>query len=249
MKRSIALFLSLLIFASLLPFAVSEAAGSNRVTVNGKTRTLDWDNIFGKDGKLEVRIRGFKKKDKGKEFGNAAVLTGGKEIRADRSKDDGKGKCTYYFNKAGWPEAIFFYPKDGTNRRIVLYKDSGVTIVSPGFTGYWKGTATPKDGGEEFPVTAELDSEGNGQFKYRRSEDSAGMLPFTGLFNDGKFSAKVANGVLPVTKLSGKLKYANHTVKGTITVTYRNGEKQAFTLNLSRAAKEEEATEEEAAEE
>ncbi len=239
MKRSIAMLLSLMMIVFMLPLTVSEAAGSNQVTVNGKTRTLDWDNIFGKDGKLEIRIRGFKKKDKGKNFGTAAVLTGGKEIRANKSKDDGKGKCTYYFNKAGWPEAIFFYPKDGTNRRIVLYKDSGVTIVSPGFTGHWKGTATSKDGGEGFPVSAELDDEGNGQFKYRRSEDNAGMLPFTGLLNAGKFSAKVANGVMPITRLNGKLKYASDTVNGSITVTYRDGEKQTFTVTLSRAAKEE----------
>ena len=185
-----------------------------------------------------------RKKDKGKEFGNAAVLTGGKEIKADRSKDDGKGKCTYYFKKAGWPEAIFFYPKDGTNRRIVLWKDKGVTIISQQYAGSWVGTAAPKDGGEDFPVTAELDDAGNGQFKYSRSEDNAGMFPFTGLLNAGKFSANVANGVMPIIRLSGKLKYDQNTVNGTITVTYRNGKKQAFTVKFTRAENEEKSPEE-----
>ena len=241
MKRRIALLLSLLIIVSLFPFAVSEAGSSGDsavVTVNGKERKLHWDNIFGRNNKLEIRIKGFNKNDKGQDFGNVAVLVDGKEIRAEKSKDDGNGKCTYYFSNAGWPQAIFFYPKDGTSRRIVLYSD--VTIVTTKYVGKWTGTVIPKEDGEEFPVTAEIDAAGNGQFKYRRSEDNMGKLPFLGQLIDGKLSATVANGVMQIKGLKGNLGITGSRLKGKVTVTFSNGKKEVFSVRLERIGGDEE---------
>ena len=247
MKRRIALLLSLLIIVSLFPLAVSEAGGGGGayITVDGQRRFLDWDNIFGKDGRLEIKIKGFKKNDKGADFGNLAVLGSQKEYKADRCKDDGNGICIYYFDKAEWPQAIVFYPKDGTGRRIVLWKDDGVTIVTATYVGKWTGTAVPKEGGEAFPVTAELDINGNGQFKYKRSEDNMGMFSFIGQMVNGKLNATVANGVMPITRIKGSIKYnKNGTLKGTVTITFRDGEKEQFTIKLTKAGGDEDDEEE-----
>lgn len=240
MKRSVALFLALVLITGLFPLSASFAESkSNKVTVNGQTRTLHWDNIFGKDNKLEIRIKGFKKKDKGKDFGNAGVLSDGKEIKADKSKDDGKGKCTYYFKKAGWPQAIFFYPKDGSNRRLVLWKDEGVTIVGKKFVGEWEGYAAAKKGGDEYTLEVSLDEDGNGILKFE-GEDSSAMLPFTALMDGKKFTGKIVGNIKPITKISGTLKLSGDKMTSDITVTTKAGDKVKYKLTLTPQTEEEE---------
>lgn len=236
MKRRIALVLSLLLIVSLFPFSASYAGThtTTSVTVNGQKRDLYSDEFWTRNKELQVKVKGFKKTDKGKDFGNVSVICGGREIMAGKTKDDGKGMCVYYFDNAGWPEAIFFYPKDGSNRRILLMNVEHITIVSPAYIGKWTGTVIPKEDGEEFPVTAEIDAAGNGQFKYRRSEDNMGKLPFLGQLIDGKLNATVANGVMQIKGLKGNLGISGSRLKGKVTVTFSNGKKEAFSVRLDR---------------
>ena len=247
MKRRITLLLAMLVIVSLFPFAASNAGTYNTIsiTVNGQKRDLYSDSFWVRNKELQIKVKGFKKTDKGKDFGNVSVLCGGREVMAGKTKDDGKGMCVYYFDNAGWPEAIFFYPKDGTNRRILLSNIEHVTIVSSAYIGKWTGTVIPKDDGEEFPVTAEIDEAGNGQFRYRRSEDNMGKLPFLGQLIDGKLSATVANGVMEIKALKGNLGISGGKMKGKLTVIFRNGDKKVFSVRLTRAGGDEEDEEEE----
>lgn len=232
MKRKTALVLALLMFVSLFPFAVSHAGSGVPVTVNGETRTLDWDKINIKDGVMKVLILGFEKRDKGEQFGTLAVIAEGREIRSKKAQDDGKGGCTYYFDCSAMPDAILFYPADDPDRRILIWKSSSFGIRST-YVGEWVGTAVPMEGGNEFTVTASLEFDGKGQFKYLRG-DSGAMLPFVAQVDGRDFEAKVADGVMPITELKGKLKYSRTTLYAKITVVYRDGGEETFDITFTR---------------
>ena len=240
MRQKTALILALLmLFALLLP-VVSQADSGVAVTVNGVTRTLNWDKINIQNGIMKVLVLGFDKKDRGAAFGTLAVIAQGKEILSKKAQDDGKGGCTYYFDCSALPDAILFYPNDDTGRRILLWKD-GQFGISSTYTGEWTGTAVPKEGGEEFTVTASLEFDGQGWFKYRR-EDSAGMFPFTAKMNGREFTAEVADGVMPVTALKGMLKYTRSALKAEITAVFRDGGEETFTITFTRTKENEEET-------
>ena len=217
-----------------MPQKLKNDLPTKTVTVNGQKRELYSNEFWILNKNVEVKVKGFKKTDKGKDFGDVSILFGGREIMAAKAKDDGKGTCIYYFDNVGWPEAVFFYPKDGTNRRILINNVEHVTIVSSAYVGKWTGTVIAKEDGEEFPVTAEIDAAGNGQFKYRRSEDNMGKLPFLGQLIDGKLNATVANGVMQIKGLKGNLGISGSRLKGKVTVTFSNGKKEAFSVRLDR---------------
>ena len=95
MKRRIALVLSLLLIVSLFPFSASYAGThtTTSVTVNGQKRDLYSDEFWTRNKELQVKVKGFKKTDKSKDFGNESVPCGGREIMAGKTKDNVKGMC------------------------------------------------------------------------------------------------------------------------------------------------------------
>ena len=241
MKRRNVLFAFLLLITGLLPFVVSEAGESTAVTVtvNGETRQLDWDDLFTKDGKMTIRVTGFKKTDRGEDFGMLGIIAGEKEIKALSAEDDGQGHCTYTFENSSMPDAVFLYAADGSGRRILIWKTFDFKGAVPAAcVGQWKGSAVPKKGGDKFTVTLSVDFDGQGLFKYKR-EDSAGMLPFTAKITEKKFTAIVANELMPITKIKGNWKISKGKLKLTATVTYRDEEeKETFTVTLKKVETE-----------
>ena len=204
MKRMTAFILALLLAACAIPFT---AAADKAVTVDGVTQKLNWDNMFIKDGNMVITMKGFDQVG-GEKFGNLSVLIGDEEIIAYAVKDIGDGKCDYSFTGCkALPDVIVFWPDDGSDSRILIWKDSESNLATlPGsYTGNWEGIATPKDGSPEFVVFLRIDFDGRGNYKYMTEERGA-LVPFHAKLKGNEITAKVEADIpLPVKELTGTL--------------------------------------------
>lgn len=242
MKRMTAFILALLLAACAIPFT---AAADKAVTVDGVTQKLNWDNMFIKDGNMVITMKGFDQVG-GEKFGNLSVLIGDEEIIAYAAKDIGDGKCDYSFTGCkALPDAIVFWPDDGSDSRILIWKDSESNLATlPGsYTGNWEGIATPKDGSPEFVVFLRIDFDGRGNYKYMTEERGA-LVPFYAKLKGNEITAKVEADIpLPVKELTGTL-VKREEDSMTLEITARNydGSEASYDVKIVKVPKEAEET-------